>query len=59
MIENSWEYSKGYDAGLTSSKELKNPSWCTLTMLICDTIDNHAKLDHTWLDTSLNLLSII
>ena len=59
MIGNSWECYEDYDAGLTSSKELKNPSWCTPTMLICDTIENHAKLDHAWLDTSPNLLSII
>ena len=59
MIGNSWEYFEGYGAGLTSSKELKNLSWYTPTMLTCDTTENHAKLDHAWLDTSPNLLSII
>ena len=43
MIGNSWEYCEDYDAGPTSSKELKSPSWCTLIMLTCDTIENHTN----------------
>ena len=53
MIGNSWEYCGDYNAGPTSSKEQKSPSWCTLTMLTCDITENHAKLDHAWLDTLL------
>ena len=59
MIGNSWEYCEDYDAGPTSSKELKILSWCTLIMLTYDTTENHTKLDHAWLDTSPNLPSII
>ena len=54
MIGNFWEYCKDYNAGPASSKEQKNLSWCILTMLTCDTTENHAKLDHEWLDISLN-----
>ena len=59
MIGNFWEYCEDYDAGPTSSKEQKNLSWCILTMLTCDTTENHAKLDHEWLDISLNLPNTI
>ena len=51
MTASSSQSCAVYDAGLTSSKAPKSPSWCTLIMQTSDIIGTQGRLGPGWLAT--------